>query len=787
MSSMVTETQRGVSCRCLRKRASGLWCAAGGFHIDPWEPVERAVITHAHGDHARPGQRGLPLCRAVGEALLRRRFGPDTRDRIDSVRRQSSTIGDVRVSFHPAGHVLGSAQIRIESADGVWVVAGDYKRAADPTCAPFEPVRATCSSPNRLSGCRSIAGIDTARRHRRHRRRGGSAIARPDGRSVLFCYTIGKAQRLLAELMRVTDRPVYVHGMMLGMIEVYREAGVAMLPVHPVIERARGARSSAASFAGELVLAPLSARGTPWMRRLGDISDAFASGLMRVRGVRRQRGFDRGFVLSDHADWPALLQTIAETGAGARARHPWLRRAARALSGPARAAGGRHPTRRGKANPPAIDAMKRFAALYDAIDRTTSTNAKVAAMVQYFQTAPADDAAWAVFFLTGRRLKRLVPSAAIRDVDARGHRSRRLAARRVLRGRRRRRRDRRARARSARGRDATDDAPLAAWVRGADSAAARARSGRPAGTRQRLVVARSIGCSASCCSRSSPASCASACRRRSSSARWRRPPVCRRPTIAARLMGDWAPAAEWFAAPPLARAHGRRPVAALSVLSGLAARGAGRSARRRRRLAGRVEMGRHPRAARAPRRCRPSLVARRRADHASLSRDRGRRHAAARRHGARRRGPRVPRRSAAALLRAAAAHRPPEAGRADGRARCRSCSWPTTSSSMTASTSAISRSTRAPRDSASRCSTATWRAAHVDHRRRAASLGRARRAAPELTRAAASKGLMLKRRVVAVRRRTPARRLVEVEDRPVHDRRGADLRAAGQRHAARAC
>jgi putative mRNA 3-end processing factor len=115
--------------------------------------------------------------------------------------------------------------------------------------------------------------------------------------------------------MRVTDRPVYVHGMMLGMIDAYRESGVAMLPVEPVIERARGARSAARSFAGELVLAPLSARGTPWMRRLGDVSDGFASGLMRVRGVRRQRGFDRGFVLSDHADWPALLDTVAETGA----------------------------------------------------------------------------------------------------------------------------------------------------------------------------------------------------------------------------------------------------------------------------------------------------------------------------------------------------------------------------------------------------------------------------------------------------------------------------------------
>jgi putative mRNA 3-end processing factor len=116
-------------------------------------------------------------------------------------------------------------------------------------------------------------------------------------------------------LMRTTERPVYVHGMMLGMIETYRESGVGMLPVVPVIESSSRSRSKAASFAGELVLAPLSARGTPWMRRLGDLSDAFASGLMRVRGVRRQRGYDRGFVLSDHADWPALLQTIAETGA----------------------------------------------------------------------------------------------------------------------------------------------------------------------------------------------------------------------------------------------------------------------------------------------------------------------------------------------------------------------------------------------------------------------------------------------------------------------------------------
>src|SRR5512132_458999 len=125
--SMVTET------------SSGLWCPGGGFHIDPWEPVARALITHAHGDHARPGSAAY-LCAAPSAGLLRRRFGSDTR--IESLEYgEPLTLGDVRVSFHPAGHVLGSAQIRLESPAGVWVIAGDYKRAADPTCAPFEAIR----------------------------------------------------------------------------------------------------------------------------------------------------------------------------------------------------------------------------------------------------------------------------------------------------------------------------------------------------------------------------------------------------------------------------------------------------------------------------------------------------------------------------------------------------------------------------------------------------------------------------------------------------------------------
>lgn len=291
----------------LIETASGLFCPAGGFHIDPWQPVDRALITHAHGDHARPGSRAY-LCATPSAPLLARRFGPDATIETLPYGRPL-VIGEVTVSFHPAGHVLGSAQIRIAGSGGVWVAAGDYKRAADPTCDAFEPIRCDTFITESTFGLPIYRWDPTATVV-------GDILAwwnanRDDGRtSVLFCYTLGKAQRLLAELARLTDRPALAHGMMLPMIDAYREAGVEMLPVGAATERKRGS-----SYAGELVLAPLSARGTPWMRRLGELSDGFASGLMRVRGVRRQRAFDRGFVLSDHADWPALLDTIVDTGA----------------------------------------------------------------------------------------------------------------------------------------------------------------------------------------------------------------------------------------------------------------------------------------------------------------------------------------------------------------------------------------------------------------------------------------------------------------------------------------
>jgi putative mRNA 3-end processing factor len=287
---------------------AGLYCPAGDFHIDPWGTVPRAVITHAHGDHARAGSAAY-LCSTECAPLLRRRFGNDAV--IETLPYgEQLTLGGMRVSLHPAGHILGSAQVRVEGPGGVWVVSGDYKRAADPTCAPFEAVRCdtfVTESTFALPIYRwdpTATVIDEMRQWWELNRDRGLT-------SIIFCYTIGKAQRLLAELATVTDRPVLVHGMMVPMIEAYRVAGIAMLPTQTLIDRPRGT-----SLAGELVLAPPSARGTPWMRRLGDLSDALTSGLMRVRGVRRQRAYDRGFVLSDHADWPGLLATIRETGAG---------------------------------------------------------------------------------------------------------------------------------------------------------------------------------------------------------------------------------------------------------------------------------------------------------------------------------------------------------------------------------------------------------------------------------------------------------------------------------------
>ena len=284
----------------------GLYCAAGDFYIDPWQPVDRALITHAHGDHLRAGSANYYCARPGAGIALHRLPSGAVLEPLDYGARVK--FGSTTVSLHPAGHILGSAQIRIEHDDAVWVVSGDYKRDPDPTCEPFEVVpstvfisEATFALPAYRWADTQVVALEILEWWRRNRERGAA--------SVLFAYALGKAQRILAELARLTDEPVYVHGAVAALVEAYRARGIAMLPTLPATV------TKAVSYAGALILAPPSAAGSPWMRRFGEHRTGFCSGWMRVRGDRRRRGYDRGFVLSDHADWPSLLRTIRETGA----------------------------------------------------------------------------------------------------------------------------------------------------------------------------------------------------------------------------------------------------------------------------------------------------------------------------------------------------------------------------------------------------------------------------------------------------------------------------------------
>lgn len=288
----------------------GLWCAAGGFHIDPVRPVARAVTTHAHSDHARPGSEAY-LCAAPGVDVLRLRVG--SRASIQGV--PYGTVVDVqgvRVSFHPAGHVLGSAQIRLEHQGEVWVVSGDYKVEPDPTCAAFEPVRCDVFITESTFGLPVYRWPDPAGVFREMA--AWWAANRVSGRtSVLFGYSLGKAQRLLAGLKDAAageGQPVLVHPAVAEFLPAYAAAGVRFPEVRTLTsEHARAGRGRA------LVIAPPGGEGAGWMDGLGEVSTAFASGWMRLRGARRRRNAGTGFVLSDHADWPGLIAAIRATGA----------------------------------------------------------------------------------------------------------------------------------------------------------------------------------------------------------------------------------------------------------------------------------------------------------------------------------------------------------------------------------------------------------------------------------------------------------------------------------------
>lgn len=291
----------------LRETDRGLYCEAGDFYIDPWSPVDRAVITHAHGDHARWGSRAY-LGSREGERVLRTRLGAGARLRLVEFG-ETRDLNGVRVSLHPAGHILGSAQVRVEHRGEVCVVSGDYKTEPDPTCTPFEPVRCHTFVTESTFGLPIYRWAPQAELFAEM---AAWWVANRDaGRaSVLFAYALGKAQRLLAGLREAAVGPIYTHGAVERLNADYRESGIELPPTThaAAVERGR-------SWAGSLVVAPPSAAGSPWLRRFGPASTAFASGWMRIRGARRRRSLDRGFALSDHVDWPALLAAIEATGA----------------------------------------------------------------------------------------------------------------------------------------------------------------------------------------------------------------------------------------------------------------------------------------------------------------------------------------------------------------------------------------------------------------------------------------------------------------------------------------
>ena len=290
----------------LERKADGLYCAVGDFYIDPWNPVTRAVSTHAHADHLCPGSKRYLSTRA-GEALVRARAGADAA--IESVEYGEAVYLDgVRISFHPAGHILGSAQVRVELNGEIWVVSGDYKLTADPTCLPFEPVRCHTFVTESTFGLpifrwseqnEVLAEINAWWRANQN---AGKA-------SVLFAYPLGKSQRVLAGVDRSIG-PIYTHGAAETFNRLYRECGIPL----PATEYAKAAPPKT-DWSRGLILAPPMAKTTPWLRRFGDFSTGLASGWMRIRGTRRRQSIDRGFVLSDHADWSGLLTTIRSSGA----------------------------------------------------------------------------------------------------------------------------------------------------------------------------------------------------------------------------------------------------------------------------------------------------------------------------------------------------------------------------------------------------------------------------------------------------------------------------------------
>jgi putative mRNA 3-end processing factor len=287
---------------------AGLYCGLGGFHIDPTRPVDKAVITHGHSDHARAGH-GSVLATQETLDLMGLRYGAGFAGTVQAVRYgESLDIGGVTVTFHPAGHVLGSAQVAVEHGGTRIVASGDYKDVADPTCAPFEPVRCDVFITEATFGLPVFRHGDPDGEIAKLMR---SVALFPERAHLVGAYSLGKAQRVIALIRKAGyERPIYLHGALESMTRYYQSRGIALGEL-------RGVRDADKSeLAGAVVLCPPSALKDLWTRRFPEPVAAFASGWMRVRARARQRGVELPLVISDHADWDGLTATIDATGAG---------------------------------------------------------------------------------------------------------------------------------------------------------------------------------------------------------------------------------------------------------------------------------------------------------------------------------------------------------------------------------------------------------------------------------------------------------------------------------------
>jgi len=291
----------------LKVTEKGLYSTTGEFFIDAFRPTPKCVVTHGHGDHAYWGQ-GLYIGSPETIKIIKHRLGKDIPCQILEYN-EKIKLGNAWVSLHPAGHILGSSQVRIEDSKSVTVISGDYKRAPDPTCLSFEVVECDIFVTESTFAL-PIYQWSKNEYIEKQIYEWWQENAKNGNPSILFSYALGKAQRIMNMLSNHTDKAIYLHGAIYSLSELYKDMNVKMIDFSPVSETVKGS-----SFSKELIIAPPSAIGTSWMKRFPSCKTAFASGWMEVRGNRRRRALDRGFVLSDHADWTDLVNTVAETKA----------------------------------------------------------------------------------------------------------------------------------------------------------------------------------------------------------------------------------------------------------------------------------------------------------------------------------------------------------------------------------------------------------------------------------------------------------------------------------------